>query len=566
MNQLGQLEGIKVRPIPRAKKQVSSLVNIVLSNDPRWNIYPRPEGDDMQSEEAKQLFDRTASRMSQWFSDLWYFMDMKDRVRELVSYGFKYGVGYAEVGADSKGNIFIDTYEPYDIWHEPGIKSLKETSVIIKTVSRTLEYIRTAESGETEPETDPQTGEPVMDETGQPKMRAKLLYDPTATAKLQPETKMSLSDWKDIKLKEASRGGSAQAIQDPRIARAFLKECWIKDGDHWDLITESQGQVLREEHTESTEHPFVAYKPLDGLLYKSSPYYDLISLNQAIDIQLAMLEGYARTTAVARFLKPKMTKMNRVLNDQGEVIEYEGSTAPQWLQPGASPQSSVETLTILKDLMDEIGTSVVSFGKVPAGVKAAHALEMLKNIEYANNQTPIDLLSSTLEEIAEKVLDQADRCFTDPVTIHHMTDGSPDFFQLVSASNSLAAQNPDSQAIPVSSKYMVKVEIESGAAFTGQGQRDTAMELFQVGLLPPEEVLKAYKYSNIDEIVSRLAQMQNAKTSITDTPEFQQLPPQLQGIIMQFVQQQGGQTPAPTDGQTPPAPGPQTPPAPQPTA
>lgn len=535
LNGLGQLEpikfskGIKIRPLSRAKKQIRSLVNIVLSNDPRWTIYPRPT-DDLADPAAEEQFNQTAMRMSQWFSDLWYFLDVKDRVRELVTYGFKYNVGYAEIGADEKGNIFIDTYEPYEIWHEPGIKSLKETSVLVKSVSRTLAYVKSATTGETE--TDPLTGEE----------KAKPLYKPECVAKLKPETRFSLAEWKNVRLREQSRGNPKE-IADERIARVFLKEVWLRDGDHWDIITECQGQILREEHTEFTELPFVSYKPFEGLLYSTSPYEDLIPLNQAIDIQVAMLEAYVRTVAVARFLKQKNAKLSKILNENGEIIEYEGQTPPTWLQPAPTPVATVDYLNILKESMDEIGTSVVSFGKVPKGVKAAQALDQLKNIEYANNQTPIDLLAKTLEEMAEKVLDLADRYFKDPVTVYHMTDGKPDFFKIVSQ-ESVAAANPQSEAIPVSSKYMVKVEIESDMAFSEEGKRQTMMELYDKGLVPPEEVLKSYKMSNVEEILNKTAAAKAQGVSIVQTPEFAALPAQLRIQILEALGVDTNQPPA----------------------
>jgi len=516
LNQLGQLEqikfptGIQIRPIPRAKKQIKSMVNLVLSNDPRWNIYPRPTIDLKKDPNAMAQYDETVRRLGQWFDDLWYFLDLKDQIRKLVTYGYKYNVGYIEIGGDPEGNIFCDAYEPYDIWHESGISELKETSFLIKGVSRTLQYIKNVKGQDSQP-----------------------LYDPNATAQLKAESRLALSDWKNIRLLEQNKGAT-KGIEDERIARVFLKECWVKDGEEWTLVTESQGKTLREAKTGLKDLPFAAYSPQEGLLYQASELEDLIPMNKGIDIQAAMLEGYARTVAVARLLKQKMTKVTRSIGENGEIIEWEGAQPPVWLEPSAAPSSSVQVLQIYRDLMDEIGTSVVSFGKVPRGVKAAAALEQLKNVEYANAQTPIDRLAKTLEEVAEKILDTGSRYFTEPVTIPHVTDGKPDPFQLV-GENSVASFNEQSGAIPISAQYMVKVEIESGVAYTEEGKRDAIMQLWNAKLLPAEEVLKAFKYSNVSDIIARLQEEQAQQTSIVQTPEFKNLPPQLRLQILQSL-------------------------------
>jgi len=522
VNQLGQLEpikfpkGIQVRPIPRAKKQIKSLVNLVVSRDPRWVIYPQPGMDAALTEK----FDENARGVSEWMDALWYFLGLRRQIRKLVSHGFRYNVGYAEIGGDADGNIFLDTYEPYDIWHEMGIGELRESSWLRKGVSRTLEYIKNVKDAEGEP-----------------------LYDPEVTARLKPSDRLALSDWKNIKLREQGRGHTT-AITDPRVARQFLNEIWVKSGDTFDLITECEGEILREDKTELTEIPFVAYTPQEGPLYQPSPFDDLIPLNRGIDIIAAMIEGYARTVGVARLLKPKLSKVERVLNENGEMIEYEGPNPPTWMQPGPTPTVATDMVEILKGFMDEIGTSVISFGKIPPGVKAYRALESLQNAEFQNQQTSIDRLSDTLSEIAQKILECGDRYFKEPVDVNYIgREGTRQSLKLVSGV-SMAAENPQSDAIPISSKYGVKVEIESGLAYTAEGKRDTLLQLGDKGYLPKEEVLKGFKFSNVNEILEKLQEEKAHGVSIVETPEFAALPPELRLEILKTLGIKVEQAPA----------------------
>ncbi len=504
VNQLGQLEpvkfpkGIQVRPIPRAKKQLNSQINLTLQNNPRWTIYPRFDITDQN----RATFEKRVKRIGNWFDDLWYYLHVKDQIRKLVSNSYRYNVGYAEIGGDNNGNIFLDVYDPYDIWHESGISHLKETSFLIKGVSRTLQYVRDAKKSDGE-----------------------YLYDPEKTAKLKTENRLAISDWKNIRLQEKGKG-AVQMIEDPRVGRVFLKEIWFKDGEYWNLVTECQGEILRNDKTEYKDLPFVSLKPQEGLLYQPSPFEDLIPMNKAIDILTALVEGYTRTTAIGRYLKNKNSKLKRLLNEHGEIVEYEGMIAPTAMPVPPLPSSVFSALNLYVNFMDEIGTSVVTFGKVPSGVKAYKALESLKNSEFSNLQTSISLLESTLEEIAEKIIDLADSYFTKPVTIYHLNNGKPDYFKLISANNSAEAENSTSDAIPIDSKYTVKVEIENGISYTEEGKRESYMALADKGYLPKEEVLKAFKFSNAGEIIEEMEREKARKTSIVESAEFGMLPPE----------------------------------------
>lgn len=510
LNQLGQLEplkfpkGIQIRPIPRAKKQIKAAVNILLANDPKWVIYPDIDPDELASQandpQLAQKYTDHVKRISQWLDDLWHFLYLKDAIAEGVQNAEKHNVCYWEIGADAEGNVFIDTYEAYDIWHDAGLKNVKEADVLIKAVNRTLDYVRKVKGGEFEERTT-LAGEKTFERV--PGSTSGFLYDPSKTKELKPEQRQALSDWKDVKLREKSRGMS-KAIEDPKIAKVFLKEVWMRNSEGtFDLITECQGKKLRFVQTDLTEVPFVSYSPNRGTLLQSSEMEDLIPMNKAIDILTAMVEGYTRTMTIGRYLIPKGAKVTRMLNEHGEMVEYEGQVAPQAMNPAPLPGTVFSTIQLYTGFMDEVGASFTAFGKAPKGVKAYKAIESMRSQEFSNRKDSIDMLSTAIEQIAEKILDLGDRYFMNPVTIKHLTDGQPDYFKLVSA-NSTWAMNPDNHVIPVSAKMMVKCEIEQGMSYTEEGKRDTYMQLAEGGFLPREEVLKAFKFSNVKDIVAAI--------------------------------------------------------------
>ncbi len=512
INQMGQLEpikfprGVQIRPIPRAKKQIRSGVNILTQNDPKWVIYPEntptPEGQDPQAAAAdKKKHEDDVMRLGHWMDDLWNFLGMKKAVGKLVEHGERYNVGYIEIGGDPEGNIFIDNYEPYDVWHDVSVENLQECDIFIKAVNRTIQYVKDVKGGEYEEIKNPLTGEVTIEKV--PGSTNGFLYDPSKTKDLKPEARQALSDWKDIKLREKNRGMN-RMIEDPRIAKVFLKEIWMRNKEGtFDLITECQGKKLRFVRTKKTRVPFVAYSPNQGALLNTSNLEDLIPMNKGIDIITAMIEGYSRVVGVGRMLKPKLSKLERIQNENGEIIEYEGQQPPTWLPVPPMANTVFSVIQLYTTFMDEVGASFTAFGKAPKGVKAYKAIEAMKQAEFTNRRSSIDNLKEAISEIAEMIMDLGDEYFMNPVTVKHMTDGKPDYFQIAS-SESPFVQNPEGHVVPVSAKYMVKVEIENAMSYTEEGKRDTYMQLASEGFLPREEVLKVFKFSNIQDIIEKL--------------------------------------------------------------
>lgn len=504
-------KGLKPRPIPRAKKIIDSLANLVLFEDPRWVVYPAnltPEEKE-NPEILEKIYDNVRA-INQFFQDAWHYLRIKDKARELVYLAAKYNVGFLEIGIDENGALFLDTYEPYDIYIPPDIKDLKEASFLIKVVRKTIKSLKDAK-----------------DFDGNP------LYDQEAVAALKPDYKYSASEYKHIRY--AEKFSMKPELRDEDIAQVLVKEAWLKETDGWRLITECQGKILRDTFVDYVNLPFVAYKFNEGLLYQTSLFEDLIPLNKALDILVALGEHYTRTMTIGKYLKYKGDKVERLLDEHGEFIEYEGARPPEPLPIQGLPASYFNLLGLIMSLMEERGAAIISFGKVPKGVKAWRAIESLKASEITNLNTPIKLFEKTLEELAERILDIGYRSFLEPYTIWKIEEGKPAPYQIVSAQ--VAGKYP--KAIPISTNYKVKVEIESGIAFTEEGKRMIIIELAKAGLIPPETLLDILQFGNTQEIIEKLRNWQRAQkgmtVSIVDTPEWKILPPELREAILKVL-------------------------------
>jgi hypothetical protein len=504
-------KGFQPRPIPRAKKIIDSLANLVLFEDPRWVIYPAHLTEEERNDPQKlQKIYENVKSIERFFQDAWHYLRIKDVARQLVYMAAKYNVGYVEVGISEEGALFLDVYEPFDIYHAPDLKDLSEASYLIKVVRKTIKSLKDA-----------------TDYDGNP------LYDPESLTAIKPDYKYSASEYKHLRFVE--KFSQFPELKDEDVAQVLIKECWLKETDGWRIITECQGKILRDVTVDYKKLPFVAYKFNEGPIYQTSVFEDLMPLNKALDILVALGEAYTRTMTIGKYLKYKGDKVERMLDEHGEFIEYEGPRPPEPLPIQGLPASYFNLVGLVMSLMEERGAAIISFGKVPKGVKAWRAIESLKSSEITNLNTPIKLFEKTLEEIAERILDIGYRSFLEPYTIWKVEQGQPKPYEVVS--EQVAGKYP--KAVPISTNYRVKVEIESGVAFTEEGKRQTLIQLAQLGVIPPETLLEGFQFGNVQDIVDKLInwkrQEKGLSVSIIQTPEWQLLPPELREQILKYL-------------------------------
>ncbi len=458
--------GINVSPIPRLKKQIETIINLVFSKDPRWMVYPTTIDNQKEIDKAQKISDV--------FKVLWNVLEAKEHFKEATSYALKHNVGYVEVGIDGEGKLFFDHYDTYNIYHDPTIETLEEATYLIKVVSKTIDELQNSS-----------------------------IYDKEEVAKLQPTNKYSEAQYENIR--ETEKFQNPATIKDTRIEKVLVKEFWIKSGNTWSLTTECQGHILRDTQTVPYSLPFVEIKLSEGQMYQTSIFEDLIPLNKKIDVFIAYIEKYIKGAPMGTLLVPESSKLKRIINKDGEMIQYEGVTPPQWLtQPPLNPVV-ISFIEILKQLMDERAVSVMAFGTLPPGVKAWRALESLKNIEFANLQTSIDNLNHSIQRITYKLLEIIENGVTDPMPIVYEKKGQLQQFNLVSQSayDANASLQTDKRTIPMSSRYRIKVETEAGAAFTEQGRQETAIQLSQMGKIDDKTLLDMLHFSNVGDIIEK---------------------------------------------------------------
>jgi len=496
------VEGLNVRPIFYAVKIAEGLLNNILNNDPRWQIYPVNISGNTDEDKQKQEY---AKKIQKYFSSLWDIGNLTTQTIQLVWDGLKYGFGVFEVYWDEANNRpEITTVNPYSILFDPSVKDIQESAWIIKETSVPISRIKN-----------------------------NPLYSDYKND-IKDEGEKTPSQFQKVRMLEKLPGGT------PINKTAILKEVW-KANDKiggWDVWHICQGKPLWHSHYDFVKPPFASWSYLPEPLLQTSFIEKLIPLNRAIDLTLAQVEAWVRAVSVGRLLKKAGVNIKRITGEVGEIIE---ANAPldsiQWLpvpEIGATP---FNFLNELKGLSGEVGAVMATGGKVPSKKAGYKMIESMKAAELSSIQHSIRRLETTLENLATSVLTYIYNFAKLPMTV--MT-GTDEVFEIVSA---MHTEN-FTKAVPVSDRdYSVNVEIESGLAYTPDAKRALAIELAKSGMIPTEVALEYLKMGGdvseiaekaINETAKREQAKQGKAVSMIDTEDFQSLPDDIKQQILQY--------------------------------
>ena len=447
-------KGINPIPIPRAEKQIESVLNLLFFNKPIWKFYPLPE-------KINEFYIKLADKMNSTMESLYDTLEIQNKVKKAVAGALKYKVAYLEAGIDREDNLFVEEWDPWNIYHDLNIETLEQTRFLIKVVKKTKEEL-------------------MMNE----------FYNQDVVKNLQTERRESYSDYMEQRIKE--KFYDQITFSDEKKNFVLIKEVWFRDGNRWFMGTVADGKWLREP-VEVDYFPFVAITFEEGhSLYGTSLVEKLIPLNREIDLVMAYIKHFVYTTSQGKLLEPKGSKIERILDQHGERIRYEGGREPKWLDiPPLSP-AVMAYLNSLITFMDERGIAVLSFGKLPSKKLGWQALESLKQIELGNMQNYVEKISEILKKLGYKILEIIEKTYVDKFLL---LPGEEEPLKLISedAYYFHPEWQEDKNVIPITSKWGIKIEIESGLAYTEEGKIQRLLELYKMGIVTAEEVREKLK-------------------------------------------------------------------------
>lgn len=502
VDRVQQSPGSILRCIPKARRQIEAINNMILASEIRWMVIP----------DGKDPNDVTgAQRVNQYLQEKWQEWNIRNNLDELVLNALVMNVSYLVAGFDENtDDIFVDVKDAFDVYHPAMISNLEDSPVVIVTYKKNKLDIEA---------------------NGKYKNKDKVIYD----------AKTAQSAFKEARLSDKFGGGSTTPI-DPETQTTILKKAYYKikdpNGDtKIKCITTAGGQKLLEEMYKSSQYPVVMYKPLPGVAYQPAWIEKYISMNKSLDVFVSQIENFTNLMVRGRWMKRKGNNISRMTNQDGEFIEYD-SEPPTVAEIPALPSFLFSHTQNLEKWMEEQGVSTVALGKVPSGVRAYKALESLKQSDYANMRIPVANLQDTLQKLTEKILDLAANYYLLPKTIYRSENEQSDSFQVIGERGAGLDinQEPMSGETPptvIKKSYRVKTVVDSGLSYTEEGKRDTLRELYQAGVIDKRTLMEGFKFSNVADIMERV--QAETGVSMTETPDFQILPDDMKKIILQYL-------------------------------
>jgi hypothetical protein len=248
-----------------------------------------------------------------------------------------------------------------------------------------------------------------------------------------------------------------------------------------------------------------------------------ISTNKGLDSIVARVESFLHTMNVGVWQKRKGEDF-KISNVAGGLIAEYTTTPAQQMPLTSLPPAIFEFINLLNSFIDEQGVSTSALNKIPSGVKAWHAIESLKQSEYANLYTPLLQIRNTVETISEKMMDIAANHFITPRSVTRMERGEPDYFDVVGqigVDTRKKMKDPmRNSVVSIRKDYEVNIEVQSGLAYTEEGKKGRMMEIAefmlnmaQTGMVDPavvkeaiKKMLEVYQFGPTEEMMDAIDQ------------------------------------------------------------
>jgi hypothetical protein len=335
-----------------------------------------------------------------------------------------------------------------------------------------------------------------------------------------------------------------------RKDQVMVHEVWIKPNGHrafpaGGLLTVINSKVVQRIDKYPYPHgefPFAKFDHVQtGKFYSDSVITDLIPLQRALNLTRSQITEAKNMTAKPQLLAAKgSVQPRKITSEPGQVIEYTpGLPAPTPLPLQPLPNYVLDEIDRLKQEMDEIaGTTEMSRGNNPSQVTAYSALSYLQDQSETKLAASVASVEEFVEKIARLYLKYVVSYWDMPRTIK--TVGKDKMIEVSAWKGGDLQGNTD-------------IRVEAGSAIPlGKQQRQAfLLDLFKLGVFPPESLLDLLEMRDIEDAQSEFlvdkqqAQRENIMLMnigaqvppemmqpVMDPVTGQQLPPQIPQIFM----------------------------------
>lgn len=546
------------RSIPKASKQIRSIINTLLQSEYVPVVYPKkviPE-DYATPEDYKKAQDTAksvAKRQGLWLTKQYENQEMKQLIAQLFIIGAKEATAWLKIWPDAdKEEINVDIDDNFDMYVLGQKHNRKDLPFMIQTHPTTISQIW-----------------------------ANQEFDEDQKIKVFPDNKYS-----DSQIKEAyMRAKYGLNVPSEFNKTALLNEAYIteylnednmpkiraqKDGERilekkkkGDLVLRqvySAGTVwLKDCYIQLEEYPYIPLQLEPGAFYQTPLFERFVHANKILDTIVSRVERYTNTMVAGAWQRRKGENHTPTNLAGGIVYEYEQAPLQQ-LQIAPVPNYVFNFINLLDSFIAEQGMMI---GGPPSGVHAAQAIEALKASEVNQLKMTDDQLKLFIQRWAETMLTLADDYFIKPQDVEILSKGEPTYFSVVGQAaydkmNQLGMDT--SKLTPLSKKCTVNIKVESGLGYTPEAKKAAALQLAnflqamtQQGVLSPQimqqfvvNLLEAYNFGNTQEFM----EMINTQ-NLTQVPPamLEQIKIAVAQVFMDIQKAQQGQAPGAPDQQ-----------------
>lgn len=521
-------KGKTLREVPKAKKQILSIRNMLLKIKQRPVTYPDRNVIMLDGEKNQELITQEETQAIKQGRYVDYYMHEKMKLdrhkKKLIRYAELYNVGYIQIINDNGKKEFA-VYDPFEISVYPTISNINDYPRVVKHISKRIEDLE-----------------------GNDK------YDQAEIAKLKAMAKggkYSDSVYKDSLMKE--RYGVAP--KDSVLIDEIYEIQKVKDKDEEGnevgeerercVIKSYVGDIkIREEVTKLSMIPISMFVWGDEA-YQTSLMEDMMPLNKAYDLFISKLEQKAKKLDTGRIIMQKGEDAKVYTTNDGEFIRYK-RVKPEVMEEASVPNAFMEMINMLDNDLREQGVTMASSGQLPSGIKAWRAIESLKESDYASIGTPQDNLNECLTDLTEKLIEMLaeDMVEIETAQVEAEKQGQSDAFKVVGKRGAeILGQDKLNGVVVIDPNRTTKVEIESGISWTEEAKKDLAIELLGAKAISIQTALEMLKVGNSQEIIDQMVKEGTMGKTIIDMPEFKMLPRDLQQAIVTYLQQGAPEAP-----------------------
>lgn len=468
--------------VNKVKSSTRAVQNYVTRTQPKWEIVPGDIDEDTVV---------TARRIGKTMDYIYRKLHLESMVSGVVEQGMDTSVGWVEVDWDEEaekglGQVRVRLHDSFDIWIDKRAYLYGGRLVsrfLAKTINKSLDEIHSDKN-----------------------------YDEKARKKVEAEEDPAVSRLK-AKIIRRDMGQGDQSVK-----RATVKEFMLWDdegndkGGNIQLFTYAGGQVLKDEPLDETEYPLYVFQismnPLR--VYQRAWTSDAVPLNKALDRTISQKIMYVNQALKYTLIAEKGHGVGFTSNEMGEILEINPNRKFEQFNfkslPTGFDSLDSEIVTYIEDML---GAHDAAMGRLPAGARSGKTLETLQAAD-ANNLTGItQSLESFLSVVGQRILDIVSKKYVTSRIIkiaEPETEGGQqmEYLKVVGEDGALKKGKEGTTIITGDNEVIVK--IGSWLGHTREAQRETLLQLAELGVIPADEVLRQFEFPNVEDLSQRARQ------------------------------------------------------------